>query len=123
MESSKDSSRAEILIISRLLFSCQCNIKTALQLHLSMVRDIEDLFKKQFTGYYRFKIIPFFENFWLRKFEENKGEFADSLFWYSKSLPYYQNISWNKKLQALFKILVHHLPVMTTNYQDDWLHV
>jgi hypothetical protein len=66
-------------------------------------------------------IVPFFESFWIKKFETHKGEFSDNDFWINRSLPSLNQSDVAQKLRKLFRTLRHHLPLKTTSIQDDWI--
>lgn len=111
----------QVMMVGYILYSLKSNAAEAAEVQLALMERIEKFHSKNFVGFYKFMIVSFFEDFWLKKFNMHKEEFSDNLFWQDKSIPSFQNADASHKLRKIFRTLRHHLPLKTTIIQDDWI--
>jgi len=117
----KGASEDQVITVAYILYAFQSSAIAAAEMHLILMTRIEKIHSKNFVGFYKYMIVPFFESFWVKKFETHKKEFSDNDFWLNKSLPSFQKVDSSQKLRKLFRTLRHHLPLKTTTTQDDWI--
>lgn len=117
----KGESLDQVMMIGYILYSLKSNAAEAAEFQLALIDRIEKFHSKSFVGFYKFMIVPFFEDFWLKKFDKHNREFSDNSFWLDKSVPSFKNAANSHKLRKIFRTLRHHLPLKTTSIQDDWI--
>lgn len=108
-------------IIGYVISSVYCTSIVSLKYHFAIIGRLESTFKKSSKGTYYYILIPFLENFWFNRIENNRVEFSELRFLETKSIQYYRDSNIDNKIKTLFKLLVHHLDYQTTNKEDDWL--
>jgi len=116
-----DKYGSQVNFIGTLAYSYVGSAKDAAELQLATIQRQQQVYSTMSSSGLRFFIIPFYEAFWLAKFEEHHSEFQDNEFWHGKSLPYFKNADWPVKLRHLFKVLVHHLNIKTSTAIDEWI--
>lgn len=121
ISSYKGGSLDQVMMVGYILYSIKSNAAEAAEVQLAIIARLEKFHAKNFAGFYKFMIVPFFESFWLKKFDTHKKEFSDNAFWIDKSAPSFLNAKPTDKLRKIFRTLRHHLPLKTTVDHDDWI--
>jgi hypothetical protein len=111
----------QIRVIVYLLYSAVGSATEAARYQLIILKREIEMFSKFNSGGCRYFLVPFYESFWLNKFESQQMLFKNKEFWYSKSRPYFQNSVWDDKLRRLFEVLVNHLDIKVSGDVQDWL--
>lgn len=117
----KGENQETLFSIAYLLSSIHAPLKEAFQLHLHIFPVLVQILNLA-KGSIPFLVVPFFENFWEHKFEENKSQFDSPKFWTDKSYPRFKNAKFNNKLKYLVQALSHHSGIDLTPKQDDWIN-
>lgn len=121
INSYKGESLDQVIMVGYILYSIKSTATEAAEVQLAIIGRIEKFHAKNFAGYYKFMIVPFLENFWLKKFDTHKREFSDNAFWTDKSAPSFLKAPAMDKLRKIFRTLRHHLRLKTTVAHDDWI--
>jgi hypothetical protein len=111
----------QVMMVGYIMYSLNSNAAEAAELQLALMERIEKFHSKNFVGLYKFMIIPFLEDFWIKKFDTHKREFSDNAFWLDRSVPSFKNVPASEKLRKIFRTLRHHLPLKTTTNHDNWI--
>lgn len=121
LDSYKGEYKSQVFTIGYILSSIDAPVRDAVSMHFSLMPSIDEAFNNKFTAFFRFTIVPFFELFWKKKFEENKADFLYSEHWASASIPYFTDAPLSDKLRFLFQSLHHHLNVPLNSKLTDWI--
>jgi hypothetical protein len=113
--------KSSVKLIAYLISSIFAPPKEALKIHLKLMLRLRESLKTTNPNAYIFIVLPFFENFWLNKYEKNKDSFVEHGFWTSKSLPFFKKAKWRMKAQNLFKSIIHHLNYDAPEDEVNWM--
>lgn len=121
LDSYKGGYKSQVLTIGYILSSIDAPVMDAIRMHFSLMPSIEEAFNDKFNAFYRFNIVPFFETYWKKKFDQQKADFLYPEHWESASVPYFTNATLRNRLRFLFQSLGHHLDVPLTSKLADWI--
>lgn len=93
-----------------LLLSGYTTATEACNLQLSII-GVMDSTMRQMEGVYRFSVIPYFETFWKLKAVTHASEFSGREHLQSNGFALMERSVWDKKVQTIFRVVTHHLPV------------
>ena len=81
---------------------------------------LDRLYNNGLPAYFKFSLVPFFDLFWMKRFDEQRDQFKQADFLVRKSIPHYNLSSDKNKLRRLFKILIHHLEPPISAELANW---
>ncbi|MEO8852302.1 MAG: SMEK domain-containing protein [Ginsengibacter sp.] len=113
--------KSQVLTVGYILASLDASIFEAAQMQLALIPGIDEVFNNKFRAFYSFCIVPFFINFWQKRFDQNPKRFPQSEFWILKSVPRFKNATLANKLRYLFQALVLHLDIPVSSKIEKWL--
>jgi|GEM_PF-2222704 len=113
--------KSSVKLIAYLISSIFAPPKEALKIHLKLMLRLSESLKTTNSNAYIFIVLPFFEDFWLLKYKNNRDSFSEHGFWTSKSLPYFKTAKWRIKAQNLFKSIIHHLNYDAPEDEINWM--
>lgn len=94
---------------------------TALQIHLNLMDRLEPGTRKLSLSEYIFVYLPFFESYWIHKFEINKNVFVDHENWNTKAIRSFREEKWYNRMGRLLTVVCMHLQYLPEGPQSKWL--
>ena len=111
-----------LYVIGCILLSGFTNASEAANLQLAVIMDLEKVFRSGLKGFYRFCMVPYFENFWKQKFISHSSEFSSKEHLTIKGFPLIERAEWSKKIQTIFRVFVSHLDIKISTAADDFIN-
>jgi len=95
----------------------------AANLQLANVVTLEKSFQSMIPAFYNFQVIPYFEEFWIAKFNTHRKDFSTPDHLEAKGFPLVGRIAPEKKVRKLFQVITNHLAVYLTTSIEEFIDV
>ncbi|MFO7823951.1 MAG: SMEK domain-containing protein [Cyclobacterium sp.] len=105
------SNKDFVYAIGCFLLGTFSNPTEAANLHLANLITLDDTFKKTIKSFYNFQVIPYFENFWKLKFQNDPRAFLHADHLLERGFPLIEKTAPYKRIKKIFSVLSHHLPI------------
>src|SRR5690606_29600340 len=110
-ETITSSNKEFIYAIGCFLLSTFSGPTEAANLHLVNLITLDDTFKMNIKSCYNFQVIPYFENFWKLKFQNDPSAFQQADHLLNKGFPLIEKTNPNDRIKKIFFVLSNHLPI------------
>ena len=112
MQESITSSNKEFIYgIGCFLLSTFSGPTEAANLHLANLITLDATFKETIKSFYNFQVIPYFENFWKLKFQNDSNGFLQKEHLLDRGFPLIEKTDPFKRIKKIFSVLSHHLKI------------
>jgi len=115
--------REFIYAIGCFLLSSFTGATEAANLQLANVVTLEKSFQTMIPAFYNFQVIPYFEEFWIAKFNTHRKDFSTTDHLETKGFPLVARTAPEKKVRKLFKVITNHLDVYMTKSIEEFIDI
>ncbi|WEK20511.1 MAG: SMEK domain-containing protein [Candidatus Pedobacter colombiensis] len=122
IDNNASSSIQMIYAIGCYLLSSFVDAKQAANLQLATLITLDNTFIVNMTAFYRFSMVPYFEDFWIKVFNDQKREFTGADHLLEKGIPLIQKTNVNLRIRKLFLVMSHHLAFDMNREIEDFIN-